>query len=173
MMQVNRLFKRGEIYFVELPSASGSVQGGKRPVLVIQNDLGNKYSNNIIVCSLTTKVGKRELPTHVRVGLEEGLRYESDVQCESIITLDKRLVSFDSYITTLSEEKMQEVERALQISLGIFAPQKQQEVTEVDMTIIHDIHEMIKTRKVTMGNIVSVFKRLCKSYNVSDELNLV
>lgn len=170
-MQVNRLFKRGEIYFVELPSTSGSVQSGKRPVLVIQNDLGNKYSNNVIVCSLTTKVGKRELPTHVRVGLEDGLRYESDIQCESIITLDKRLVSFDSYITTLSEEKMQEVERALQISLGIFAPQPM--VTEVDMTIVHDIHEMIKTRKVTMGNIVSVFKRLCKSYNVSDELNLV
>lgn len=166
-----KLFKRGEIYFVELPSASGSVQQGKRPVLVIQNDRGNEFSPNIILLSLTTKVSKRHMPTHVRVGVEHGLRYDSDIQCESIITLDKRLVSFDSYITTLPESKMQEVDRALQISLGMFAPQPQV-VTEVDMTIIRDIHEMIKNKKVTMGSMVSVLRRLCKTFNV-DEVQLV
>lgn len=170
MMQT-RLFKRGEIYFVELPSVSGSVQQGKRPVLVIQNDRGNEFSPNLIVLSLTTKVNKRKLPTHVRIGTEHGLRYESDVQCESIITLDKRLVSFDSYITTLPEEKMQEVDRALQISLGIFAPQPQV-ITEVDMTIIKDVHDMIKAKKVRMSTMVSVFRRLCKTFNV-DEISLV
>lgn len=166
-MLKNKLFKRGEIYFVELPSSSGSVQQGKRPVLVIQNDMGNEFSPNLIVLSLTTKVAKRHMPTHVRVGVEHGLRYESDIQCESIITLDKRLVSFDNYIAILPEEKMQEVDRALQISLGIFS-QQPETVTEIDMTIIHDVHEMIRTKKVTMSNMVSVFRRLCKSFNVEE-----
>ena len=166
-MLKNKLFKRGEIYFVELPSSSGSVQQGKRPVLVIQNDRGNEFSPNIIVCSMTTKVGKRRIPTHVHVGTEFGLRYESDIQCESIITLDKRLVSFDRYITTLPESKMQEVDKALSISLGMLTPTVEV-ANELDMTIIHDIHEMIKTKKVTMSGMVSVFKRLCKTFNVED-----
>lgn len=167
-MQGNRLFKRGEIYFVDLTATSGSVQQGKRPVLVIQNDRGNEFSPNLIVLSLTTKIGKRMLPTHVRVGVEHGLRYESDIQCESIITLDKRLVSFDSYITTLPEQKMQEVDKALQISLGIFAPQSQVTVPNTDVEIVKDFYMMLKSKEVKMSGLVSIFKRICKVYNIKD-----
>ena len=160
-------FKRGDIYFADLPNVGGSVQYGKRPILIIQNDKGNEYSKNLIVCSITSKIGKRRLPTHVRIGQEQGLRYESDIQCESVITIDKRLISFDSYITTLPEEKMLEVDKALQISLGMFVPQQAQ-ATEVDMTIIHDVHEMIKNKRVTRSGITSIFRRLCKLYNVEE-----
>lgn len=164
---MQRKFKRGEIYFTELPAATGSVQQGKRPILVIQNDVGNEFSPNIIVLSLTSRITKKQLPTHVRVGVEHGLRFESDIQCESIITLDKRLVSLDSYLLTLPESKMKEVDKALQVSLGIFAPQPEP-VQEVDMTIIHDVRQMIKTKKVTMSSMVSVFNRLCKTFNIEE-----
>jgi len=105
--------KRGDIYYAELPSAVGSEQSGKRPVLVIQNDVGNKYSPTVIVAVITSKFTKAKLPTHVEV---EVLK-PSLVLLEQIKTLDKTRIT--EYVCSLDELKMKEIDKALQVSLEL------------------------------------------------------
>ncbi len=78
--------KRNEIYMVELPVTSDSVQYGRRPVLIVQNDIGNTYSPTTIIAPLTTQ-HKRDMPTHVKLGTESGLGTESTVLCEQLMTV--------------------------------------------------------------------------------------
>lgn len=111
-------FLRGDIYFADLNPVRGSEQGGIRPVLVIQNDVGNRYAPTIIISPLTKQIGKKSgQPTHYHVGILPELKYESVILLEQIRTIDKcRALSFCGH---LSEVQMQEVDRVLMISLGI------------------------------------------------------
>ena len=114
---MENLFKRGEIYFADLSPVVGSEQGGTRPVLIIQNDVGNKFSPTVIVSAITSQLGKAKLPTHIELPAGDSkLPKNSVVLLEQIRTLDKRRLK--EKVTTLDERKMKEVNRAILISLG-------------------------------------------------------
>ncbi len=109
--------KRGEIYYADLSPVVGSEQGGVRPVLIIQNDVGNRYSPTVIVSAITSQLGKAKLPTHIELPAEKyNLPKNSVALLEQIRTLDKKRLQ--EKITTLSPDKMREVNKALLISLG-------------------------------------------------------
>jgi len=114
---MENLVKRGDVYFADLSPVVGSEQGGIRPVLVIQNDVGNKYSPTVIVSAITSQLSKAKLPTHIELSsIEYNLPKNSVVLLEQIRTLDKRRLK--DKITVLDERKMKEINRALLISLG-------------------------------------------------------
>ena len=109
--------KRGEVYYADLSPVVGSEQGGFRPVLIVQNDIGNKYSPTVIVSAITSQLGKAKLPTHIELSADEyNLPKNSVALLEQIRTLDKKRLK--EKVTTLSQSKMKEVNRALLISLG-------------------------------------------------------
>ena len=108
--------KRGDIYYADLSPVVGSEQDGQRPVLIIQNDSGNRYSPTTIVAAITSQIHKRNLPTHVIIDGSESMM-KSMVMTEQIRTIDK--TRLDRYITTLDSETMHEVDRALMASLEL------------------------------------------------------
>ena len=109
--------KRGELYSADLSPVVGSEQGGVRPVLVVQNDVGNRFSPTIIAAAITSKLDKARLPTHVSLeAAKTGLAKNSVVLLEQIRTLDKRRLK--ERIGELSPLTMQKVNVALRISLG-------------------------------------------------------
>ena len=111
------MIARGELYSACLDPVVGSEQGGVRPVLVIQNDVGNRYSPTVIVLAVTGQLNKAKLPTHVEVSAEgNGLMKDSVVLAEQIRTLDKRRLK--ERIGCLTPEQMEKVSEALKISLG-------------------------------------------------------
>lgn len=115
--KMNEQIKRGEIYYADLSPVIGSEQGGVRPVLILQNDIGNKYAPTVIVSAITSQLGKAKLPTHIELSATEyNLPKDSVALLEQIRTLDKRRLQ--GKITSLSPQKMQEVNRAILISLG-------------------------------------------------------
>ena len=96
----------------------GSEQGGVRPVLIIQNDIGNRFSPTVIVAAITAQIQKAKLPTHVEVKADKhGLEKDSVILLEQIRTLDKQRLT--DRITKLDDEMMAKVDRAIEISLGI------------------------------------------------------
>ena len=104
--------KRGDIYFADLDPVIGSEQGGRRPVLIIQNDLGNRFSPTVIALPLTSKMNKAPLRTHVPlIPPQGGVRRPSVILCEQVRTLEKSRLQ--SYLGRLTKEKMALVERAL------------------------------------------------------------
>ncbi len=110
--------KRGELYMADLSPVIGCEQGGLRPVLIIQNDIGNMYSPTVIIIAITSKLHKAKLPTHIELLPEEsGLSKFSILLAEQIRTLDK--TRLQEKIGKLSESKMRQIERSLRISLGI------------------------------------------------------
>jgi mRNA interferase MazF len=110
--------KRGDIFYADLSPVIGSEQGGLRPVLIVQNDIGNKYSPTVIAAAITSKISKTKLPTHIDVPSEDaGLTKDSIILLEQIRTIDKeRLVN---YVGKISKESISVIERAALISLGI------------------------------------------------------
>ena len=108
--------KRREIYYADLSPVVGSEQGGSRPVLILQNDVGNKHSPTTIVAAITSQKLKAKLPTHVEIQAQ-GLARDSIVLLEQIRTIDKRRVK--EYIGELEISAMQKVDRAIVISFGI------------------------------------------------------
>lgn len=115
-METNSV-KRGEIYMADLSPVVGSEQGGIRPVLIIQNNVGNKYSPTVIVTAITSKLDKAKLPTHIELSAEKyHLPKDSVALLEQIRTLDKRRLR--EKITVLEDGKMKEINRAILISLG-------------------------------------------------------
>ncbi len=111
------MIKRGELYYADLSPVVGSEQGGIRPVLIVQNDVGNKYSPTIIAAAVTSKINKAKLPTHIELAaLDYGLQRDSVVLLEQIRTIDKRRLK--ERIGELSENTMLMVDNALLISLG-------------------------------------------------------
>ncbi|MGM0472449.1 MAG: type II toxin-antitoxin system PemK/MazF family toxin [Bacillota bacterium] len=110
--------KRGDVYYADLNPVVGSEQGGIRPVLVIQNDIGNKYSPTVIIAAITSKIEKAKLPTHIEIdGGECDLKCDSVVLLEQIRTIDKRRLK--RRITQLNDEVVTRVDEALKISLGL------------------------------------------------------
>jgi mRNA interferase MazF len=111
------MIKRGELYYADLSPVVGSEQGGVRPILVVQNDTGNKYSPTIIAAAVTSKLTKAKLPTHIELSANEfGLTKDSVILLEQIRTLDKRRLK--ERIGELSMDTMKKVNVALLISLG-------------------------------------------------------
>ncbi|WP_142415175.1 type II toxin-antitoxin system PemK/MazF family toxin [Hathewaya massiliensis] len=110
--------KRGDIYYADLSPVIGSEQGGVRPVIIIQNDIGNKYSPTVIVSAITSQINKAKLPTHVEISSEDyGLNKDSVVLLEQIRTLDKKRLK--EKIGHMSDEDMKKVDDALAISIGL------------------------------------------------------
>lgn len=109
--------KRGQIYYADLSPVVGSEQGGHRPVLIIQNDIGNKYSPTVIAAVITSRHTKANLPTHVWLNAECGLPKESMVECEQVRTLDKKRLK--GFMGQVSEEVMKEIDKGLKISFAL------------------------------------------------------
>ena len=124
MDRSERTVHRGEIYYADLNPVVGSEQGGIRPVLILQNEVGNWFSPTVIVAAMTAKGSKVHLPTHVPVGTDSGLRRPSIVLAEQVRTIDKsRLLE---RVGMLSPEKQEQVDRALRISFAL-SPQREEE----------------------------------------------
>ncbi len=110
--------RRGDVFYADLSPVVGSEQGGVRPVLVIQNDIGNKYSPTIIVAAITSQINKAKLPTHVEIKASEyGLAKDSVVLLEQIRTIDKKRLR--EKIGRFNDEMMNKVDECLKISLGL------------------------------------------------------
>lgn len=109
---------RGDIFYADLNPVIGSEQGGIRPVLILQNDIGNKYSPTTIVAAITSRIKKAKLPTHVELEASKyNLERDSVILLEQVRTIDKRRLR--EQIAHLDDETMQKINRALQISLGL------------------------------------------------------
>ena len=112
------LVKRGVIFYADLSPVIGSEQGGIRPVIIMQNDIGNRYSPTVIVAAITSQINKAKLPTHVEISSEEyGLNRDSVVLLEQIRTLDKRRLK--EKIGHMTDSDMEKVNKALLISLSL------------------------------------------------------
>lgn len=111
------MIKRGEMYYADLSPVVGSEQGGVRPILIVQNDMGNKYSPTVIAAAITSKLNKAKLPTHIEISSTDiGLPKNSIILLEQIRTLDKRRLK--DRIGELPLSTMKRVDTALLISLG-------------------------------------------------------
>ena len=109
--------RRGEIYYADLSPVIGSEQAGVRPVLIVQNDVGNKFSPTIIAIAITSKQ-KVKLPTHIEIeGIKYGLDKDSVILAEQIRTLDKKRLR--EKVGKVDEETMEKVKKAIEISFGI------------------------------------------------------
>ena len=110
--------RRGDIFYADLSPVVGSEQGGTRPVLIVQNDTGNRHSPTVIAAAITSQLGKARLPTHITVpGREVGLAKDSVVLLEQIRTLDKRRLR--EHMGRLSDEQMSRVNEAIAVSFGL------------------------------------------------------
>lgn len=112
------MVKRGDIYYADLSPVVGSEQGGIRPVLIVQNDVGNKYSPTVIAAAITSQKDKTKLPTHIRINADgSGLTRDSIVLLEQVRTLDKtRLME---KMGRLDDASMTRIDRALSVSFGL------------------------------------------------------
>ncbi len=110
--------KRGDIYYADLSPVVGSEQGGVRPVLIVQNDVGNKYSPTVIAAAVTSQLNKSKLPTHIEIdAIKYGLPKDSVILTEQIRTIDKRRLK--EKIGHIDEELMNSVNDALFVSFGL------------------------------------------------------
>ena len=118
-VNTNLDIKRGYLYYADLSPVVGSEQGGVRPVLIMQNDIGNKYSPTVIVAAITSQINKAKLPTHIEISAHEyGLNKDSVILLEQIRTIDKKRLR--EKIGCLDKNMMLKVDNSLQISLGLF-----------------------------------------------------
>jgi mRNA interferase MazF len=112
------IVKRGDVFFADLSPVVGSEQGGTRPVLIIQNDIGNRFSPTVIIAAITAQIQKAKLPTHVEIDAKKyGFERDSVVLLEQLRTIDKSRLT--DRITHLDDELMEKVDIALEISLGL------------------------------------------------------
>ena len=112
------MIKRGELYYADLSPVVGSEQGGLRPVLIIQNDVGNRYSPTVIAAAITSKMGKTRLPTHIDIYADKvGLAKDSVILLEQVRTLDKRRLK--EKMGHLDDGVMSEVNTAIAVSFGL------------------------------------------------------
>jgi mRNA interferase MazF len=112
------IVKRGDVFYADLSPVIGSEQGGIRPVLIVQNDVGNRYSPTVICAAITSQINKAKLPTHIEVPCRKcALVKDSVVLLEQVRTIDKRRLR--EKIGHFDDEMMERVNRALSVSLGI------------------------------------------------------
>ena len=110
--------KRGEIYYADLSPVVGSEQGGVRPVLIVQNNVGNKYSPTVIAAAITSQINKAKMPTHIEINAEDyGLTKDSVILLEQVRTIDKKRLR--ERIGHLNEGLMDKVNDAIEISFGL------------------------------------------------------
>ncbi|MBQ3071758.1 MAG: type II toxin-antitoxin system PemK/MazF family toxin [Oscillospiraceae bacterium] len=115
---MDAMIKRGDIYYADLSPVVGSEQGGTRPVLIVQNDMGNRHSPTVIAAAITSKTGKAKLPTHINLpGNSVGLSRDSVVLLEQIRTIDKRRLR--EHMGCLSDSMMGKVDEAIAVSFGL------------------------------------------------------
>ena len=110
------MIRRGDVYYADLSPVVGSEQGGVRPVVVVQNDKGNRYSKTIIVAPISKKMSKPPIPTHV-IFSDDSLCYVSMILCEQLRTIDKKRLG--QWICTLDEKTLEKINRAIRVSLSI------------------------------------------------------
>ena len=122
--QSGNVVHRGDIYYADLSPVVGSEQGGIRPVLIVQNDIGNRYSPTVIAAAITSQTGKTKLPTHIEVqsepptgGVRNGLAKNSIILLEQIRTIDKRRLR--EKMGRLDDQTMQMVDNAISVSFGL------------------------------------------------------
>lgn len=124
---MKRTYYRGDIYIADLGRGVGSEQHGRRPVVIIQNNTGNRFSPTVIVAAISSKVSiKTKLPTHCYLGTGVGLDDSSIVMLEQLRTLDKRRLT--KYIGSLDAAQMLLLDRALAVSVGLTKPKKKMEL---------------------------------------------
>ena len=112
------IVKRGDIFYADLSPVIGSEQGGVRPVLVVQNDIGNKYSPTIIAAAITSQINKAKMPTHIEISAADyGLNKDSVILLEQIRTIDKKRLK--EKIGRLDKKLMEKVNHAIAISFGL------------------------------------------------------
>lgn len=112
--------KRGDVFFADLSPVVGSEQGGVRPVLIIQNDIGNRFSPTVIVAAITAQIEKAKLPTHIEINAKKyGFDRDSVILLEQLRTIDKQRLT--DKITHLDRQMMKKVDESLQISLGLIS----------------------------------------------------
>ena len=115
---MNNTYLRGEIYLADLGEGVGSEQRGRRPVIIVQNDVGNHYSPTVIVAAITAKISKPKMPTHVGIlPSQDGIERDSVILTEQVRTIDKQRLK--EKVTHLTDDKMKAVDHALKISLGL------------------------------------------------------
>lgn len=110
------MIRRGDVYYADLSPVIGSEQGGVRPVVVIQNDKGNRYSKTIIIAPISKKMSKPPIPTHV-VFSDKSLSYVSMILCEQLRTIDKKRLG--QWICTLDNITVDKIDNAIRVSLNI------------------------------------------------------
>ena len=111
------IVKRGDIYYADLSPVVGSEQGGVRPVLIVQNNVGNKFSPTVIAAAITSQINKAKMPTHIEIDADDyGLSKDSVILLEQVRTIDKRRLK--ERIGELPPATMHRVNRAILISLG-------------------------------------------------------
>ena len=112
------IVKRGDIYYADLSPVIGSEQGGIRPVLIIQNDVGNKYSPTVIAAAITSQINKAKMPTHIELSASDyGLYKDSVILLEQIRTIDKKRLR--EKVAHLDKKLMKTVDDALSVSFGL------------------------------------------------------
>ncbi len=121
-MNIKMIIRRGDIYYADLSPVIGSEQGGLRPVLIIQNDVGNRYSPTVIAAAITSKTGKTKLPTHIDVRHGDelqplGLARDSVILLEQVRTIDKQRLK--ERMGHLDESTMERVNSAISVSFGL------------------------------------------------------
>lgn len=109
--------RKGDMFYADLTPVIGSEQGGVRPVLIVQNDLGNRFSPTVIVTIITKQTGKRPLPTHVQLETIGGLRHNSMAMLEQIRTIDRSRLK--GYIGRIECSDLQLIDQAMTVSLGL------------------------------------------------------
>ena len=118
MKQMDTSVKRGDIFYADLSPVVGSEQGGTRPVLIVQNDTGNKHSPTVIAAAMTSQLNKAKLPTHIElIGKSVGLTKDSVVLLEQIRTIDKRRLR--EHMGRLDDAMMNRVDEAIAVSFGL------------------------------------------------------
>ena len=114
----NLIVKRGDVFFADLSPVVGSEQGGTRPVLILQNDIGNRFSPTVIIAAITAQIQKAKLPTHVEIDAKKyGFERDSVILLEQLRTIDKSRLT--DRITQLDAPLMEKVDLAVMISLGL------------------------------------------------------
>ena len=112
------IVKRGDIYYADLSPVVGSEQGGVRPVLIVQNNVGNKFSPTVIAAAITSQINKAKMPTHIEIDADDyGLSKDSVILLEQVRTIDKRRLK--ERIGHLNDHMMNRVNEAIEISLGL------------------------------------------------------
>lgn len=113
--------KKGQIYYADISGVKGSEQGGLRPVVIVQNDVGNAHSPTTIICPITSRMGKAKIPTHLYLSnymfTEGGLSVHGIVLAEQVRVIDKSRLS--TYMGSLKPERIEDLNRVLKVSLGL------------------------------------------------------